>query len=295
MNLERQRIGIIGLGLLGAAINQRLQGAGYDTIGFDIDPAACERFQAEGGISMSSPAAVFAEVETVIFSLPNSDVVGELLSDLSESLNSNQTIIDTTTGDPDQMKGFADELAKRGVRYLESNVAGSSMQLASGEAVLILGGDQESVSANLEILTALSHRQFHMGDAGCGARFKLVHNLVLGLHRAVLAEGLAFSESLGFDPSLTLEVLRQTPAASKTMESKGEKMIQQEYSPQAKLSQHLKDVRLILELAQRKGATTPLSQVHRDLLQKAEILGLGNLDNSSIREVYRDSTESTQS
>ena len=72
-------------------------------------------------------------------------------------------------------------------------------------------------------------------------------------------------------------------------------MIQQEYSPQAKLSQHFKDVRLILELAQRKGATTPLSQVHRDLLQKAETLGLGDLDNSSIREVYRDSTESTQS
>lgn len=294
MNSERQRIGIIGLGLLGTAISQRFRGEGFEVVGYDLDPAAGNRLLAEGGVPKSSPGEVFAVTTTIILALPNSDVVAQLLDDVADSLRSSQTIIDTTTGDPDQMTRFAQVLTKRGVHYLEANVAGASTQLANGEAVLLVGGEQESIDACKEILIVLSPRQFYVGDTGCGARFKLVHNLILGLHRAVLAEGLAFAESLGFDLKMTLDVLRQTPAASQVMETKGKKMIEREYSPQAKLAQHLKDVRLILSMASRMGAQTPLSQIHSELLQQAESLGLGNLDNSSIREIFGQAAEEAQ-
>ena len=295
LNSERQSSGIIGLGLLGTAIGRRLLGAGFAIVGFDVDPAACARLLASGGLLKSSPDDVFADTQTIILSLPNSEIVEQLLIDVSDSLRPDQTIINTTTGDPDQMVRIAGELANRGLRYVEANVAGSSVQLAEGQATLLLGGDQQNIAANAELLAALSPKQFHVGGAGFGARFKLVHNLILGLHRAVFAEGLSFAESLGFDPSLTLEILRQTPASSQAMETKGEKMVQREYSPQAKLSQHLKDVRLILSLADRSGANTPLSQLHCELLRQAEALGYGDLDNSSIREVYLESSEETPS
>ncbi len=115
---------------------------------------------------------------------------------------------------------------------------------------------------------------------------KLVVNLVLGLNRAVLAEGLALARALELDWSTCLEVLRAGAAYSAVMDTKGEKMITGDFTPQARLSQHLKDVRLMLEAAQRTGIELPLSNVHRSLLERAAAAGLGDLDNSAVLRAF---------
>jgi len=111
---------------------------------------------------------------------------------------------------------------------------------------------------------------------------KLVTNLVLGLNRAVLAEGLVFAKSIGLSTERALEVLLNSPASSRTMETKGPKMVNSEFAPQAKLSQHLKDVRLILDEAARTSRELPLTALHAQLLERAEAEGYGELDNSVI-------------
>jgi 3-hydroxyisobutyrate dehydrogenase-like beta-hydroxyacid dehydrogenase len=116
---------------------------------------------------------------------------------------------------------------------------------------------------------------------------KLVTNLVLGLNRAALAEGLAFAESLGLDAAASLRVLRSSAAYSRVMDTKGEKMVQGEYTPQARLSQHLKDVRLIRAAGTSAGAELPLSAAHKALLERAVEMGLGDLDNSAVIEAVR--------
>jgi 3-hydroxyisobutyrate dehydrogenase-like beta-hydroxyacid dehydrogenase len=115
---------------------------------------------------------------------------------------------------------------------------------------------------------------------------KLVVNLVLGLNRAVLAEGLALAEACDIDAALALQVLKTTPAYSTAMDTKGPKMVARDFSPQARLSQHLKDVRLIRELARRHGASVPLSEIHERLLDQAVAMGLGDADNSAVLGVY---------
>lgn len=116
---------------------------------------------------------------------------------------------------------------------------------------------------------------------------KLVTNLVLGLNRAALAEGLAFAESLGLDPAMALAVLRESMAYSRIMDTKGPKMVARNFTPEARLSQHLKDVRLIREAAARVGRSLPLSTEHQRLLELAESLGLGDHDNSAILDAIR--------
>ena len=116
---------------------------------------------------------------------------------------------------------------------------------------------------------------------------KLVTNLVLGLNRAALAEGLALGEAIGLEPELTLRVMRESPASSRIMDVKGEKMIHSEFSPDARLSQHLKDVRLILQLGAQAGLPMTMSEAHRAVLEQAEAAGLGCLDNSALIEVLR--------
>ena len=115
---------------------------------------------------------------------------------------------------------------------------------------------------------------------------KLVVNLVLGLNRAVLAEGLALAQSCGIDPAAALEVLKTTPAYSQAMDTKGPQMVRGDFAPVARLAQHLKDVRLIRELAQRHAARIPLSDLHEELLNRAVELGLGEADNSAIIRVF---------
>ena len=107
----------------------------------------------------------------------------------------------------------------------------------------------------------------------------------------MLAEGLMFAKGLGIDPSEALRILQQTPAASAVMETKGPRMVRGDFTPQARLAQHLKDVRLILAASDRANGHTPLSELHRQMLENAIELGLGDLDNSAIIELFRRSTE----
>ena len=126
---------------------------------------------------------------------------------------------------------------------------------------------------------------FHTGPAGTGAKMKLVTNLVLGLNRAALAEGLAFAESIGLDPALSLAVMRGSFAYSRIMDTKGERMIRGDFAADARLSQHLKDVRLIVDIGRHAGLPMPLSAAHREVLEEAETAGYGELDNSAIIKV----------
>jgi 3-hydroxyisobutyrate dehydrogenase-like beta-hydroxyacid dehydrogenase len=150
----------------------------------------------------------------------------------------------------------------------------------------MVGGPADVVGRVVPILAALVRRWHHVGTWGDGTRLKLVTNLVLGLHRAALAEALGLAEAMGLDLATTLAVLRDSAAYSRVMDTKGDKMVRGDFTPQARLSQHLKDVRLILAEGERTGAKLPLSELHRRLLELVESLGLGDLDNSAILRAF---------
>ncbi|MBA3482863.1 MAG: NAD(P)-dependent oxidoreductase, partial [Pirellulales bacterium] len=140
-----------------------------------------------------------------------------------------------------------------------------------------------------DLLDCIAAKTYYVGQWGDGVRMKLVTNLVLGLNRAALAEGLVFAKAVGLSMESALEVLLNSPAYSKTMDAKGPKMVAGDFAPQAKLSQHIKDVELILSEAERGNKALPLSQLHLALLEQAEANGLGDLDNSAIINVIEGS------
>jgi 3-hydroxyisobutyrate dehydrogenase-like beta-hydroxyacid dehydrogenase len=147
------------------------------------------------------------------------------------------------------------------------------------------GGDADVFDRCRELFAKFSREAIHVGPSGSGAKMKLVTNLVLGLNRAALAEGLALAWDLHLNPAETLNVLRRSMAYSRIMDTKGEKMITQDFTPQAKLSQHLKDVRLMLSAS---SIPLPLTETHRQLLEKAEALGFGDADNSALIKAYQE-------
>lgn len=284
---DTTKIGLIGVGLLGSAIAGRLMARGIVVRGFDTNADPLAALAGAGGVAAESAAEVVRSCQTVFLSLPSSDTVLALFERLAPEFQPGQVVIDTSTGDPAQMIAIGDSLALRGVHYVEALVAGSSAQVRSGQVVLFVGGTQEAVSRVATVLAAITETHFHLGPVGTASRFKLVHNLVLGLHRAVLAEGLTFAQSLGFEPGEALRILQQTPAASTVMHTKGQGMVSGDFAPQARLSQHLKDVRLILAEARTSECRTPLSELHQTLLERAVELGFGDADNCAIIEAFR--------
>ena len=273
-------IGVIGLGLLGTALCERLLGAGYNVAVWNRTREKAEPLVARGARWSDSP---LAECDRVVVSLYTTEIVEEVLNQMQSGLRPGQILIDTTTGDPEQTAALGERLAQRGVHYLESPIAASSEQTRQGQAMAIVAGPKDAFATCRDLFDAIAAKTFHVGSAWGGAsKIKLVNNLVLGLNRVSLAEGLVFAKAIGLDPAKTLDVLKEGNSYSVVMDTKGRKMVEGDFSLQAKLSQHAKDVRIILEEAKRGGVSLPLSELHLRLLAEAEAAGFGEQDNCAI-------------
>ena len=284
-------IGLVGLGLVGTAMAGRLLAEGFDVIGFDIDSAKCEHLEQLGGKAVNSPAQVAELTDRIILSLPDTDIVLQVVEGpggILEGKTHPRYIIDTTTGEPDETAALAQRLARQGIYFLDAPFSGSSQQVRDKEIVFMVGGDKTAYEKCTDIFQALGAKVFYLGASGNGSKAKLASNLILGLNRLALAEGLVFASKLGLDPEAFLELLKVTPAYSAAMDVKGKKMLDGDFQPQARLRQHHKDVSIILKYAEKLKQELPLSRVHLDVLKKAIEAGDGNLDNSAvIREIER--------
>jgi 3-hydroxyisobutyrate dehydrogenase-like beta-hydroxyacid dehydrogenase len=280
-------IGLIGVGLVGTALAERLRGAGFPVIGFDTSTEAMDRLRQLGGIAADGPGEVTRRCQRTLISLPDSAIVHRVVTDLRPTLVAGSILVDTTTGDPAHAAALGAALAGSGVDFLDAAICGNSEEVRRREVLVVAGGPASAFSRCTDVFASFARRSFHLGGWGAGLNMKLTTNLVLGLHRAVLAEGLAFAESVGLSPEIALEVLHASSSYSRVMDLKGRKMLTSDFSPQARLSQHLKDVRLMLATGADAGARLPLSDLHRRLLEEAEAAGLGAADNSAIIEVFR--------
>lgn len=283
LNAEKKVIGIIGTGLMGTAVGQRLLDHGYQLRIWNRNRHEAEGLLARGVQWSDNP---LSECSRVIICLYNSDIVRQIVDRFQDGIHPGQVIIDMTTGTPSDAEQMAEYIAERKAIYLEAPVSGSSEQTRRGQVMIMVSGNQAACESCSDLWSILAHSTHYIGPSGTAARIKLVTNLVLGLNRAALAEGLAFAEMIGVDPKSALSVLRNSAAASRAMEVKGDKMINSDFSLQAKLSQHLKDVNIILQLAAQHGRKLPLSQTHQRLLETAEQLGFGEQDNSAIIQAY---------
>jgi 3-hydroxyisobutyrate dehydrogenase-like beta-hydroxyacid dehydrogenase len=278
-------VGLIGAGLLGSAVASRWLQAGVRVVAFDSNPARMHDLKHFGAEAASSAREVFARCQRAALVLPDSAVSRQVLEDAGP-LSSGSIILDMTTGDPEEMVRLGERCAGEGASYLDVTVGGSSAQVHAGDAIVMAGGDPAAFESCGDLLHCFARRIFYLGACGNGARMKLALNLVLGLNRAVLAEGLAFARACGLSASQALEIFRSGPAHSNVMDIKGDKMLNGDFTPQARLSQHRKDVDLILTQAARHSARTPFSELHRSLLRELESAGYGDADNSAIVRAF---------
>ncbi|MBC5766100.1 NAD(P)-dependent oxidoreductase [Ramlibacter albus] len=283
-------IGLVGLGLVGQALGKRLLQAGFAVRGFDLRAEARDAFAARGGTACATVREVGAQCETVVLAVFETRDVQGIVADPGGLLapgSAVQCLVDCSTGDPEQLVALASQLRERDIRFIEAPLSGASTQIEAGEATQLLGGAAIDIRERTALFDALSRRRIHVGPAGMAAKAKLATNLVLGLNRAVLAEGFAYAETLGISPAMFLELVLATPARSAAAEVKGPMMVSGDFAPQSRIRQHLKDVDLMLASARAAGQPLPLSETHASLMRRAVESGDGDLDNAAIVRQWR--------
>jgi len=206
---------------------------------------------------------------------------------LAAAAGTPRTLLNVTTSDPDKVAALAGRIAAKGVTLLEVPISGTSEQIVQGDGVGLIGGERAAMDACADILDAICPKRYFTGAVGNGAKTKLAVNLILGLNRAALAEGLVFAEQLGLEPRAFLEVARGSAAYSQIMDVKGEKYVSRDYQPHGKIVQHLKDVKMMVDYAHRAGQTLPLMEVVQKLLEGNVGHGEGDWDNCAVIEEIR--------
>jgi 3-hydroxyisobutyrate dehydrogenase-like beta-hydroxyacid dehydrogenase len=291
------KIGVIGLGLVGTAIAKRLSSAGYTPIGFDVRPEAREAFASLGFEVTPSLVDMGQSVDCVLLAVFETKDVVSVIESANGLLSGGsvrmiRTLIDCSTGEPEALQALALRLIARGVDFIEAPLSGSSEQIANGEATMLLGGDDVTIHRCARVLNAISPKRIHVGTAGMGANAKLATNLVLGLNRTALAEGMVFAQTLGIDAAKFLDLVLQTPARSGAAEAKGQMMVDSNFAPQSRIRQHLKDVEIMMTAAGQAGQKLPLSEAHAVLMRAAVAAGDGDLDNAAIiQQIQREKSK----
>lgn len=278
-------VGLVGIGLVGSALAEHLLACGTAVVGCDLVPDRRAWLEARGGQAVAAPVEVAERCRRVVLSLLTTDTVIEVVEGprgLLAATVAPEVLIDTTTGDPQKTEDLAARLSARGVALVEATISGSSRQIRDRQALFLTAGDRSAVDRVADLLDALTDRRVYLGPSGSASRAKLATNLVLGLNRLALAEGLAFAECLGLDLGAFLDVLRASPAYSAAVDAKGARMVAGDFAPESRVRQHRKDLQLILDYARRHGQELPLARLHAEVLDRLVDQGHGDLDNAAV-------------
>jgi 3-hydroxyisobutyrate dehydrogenase-like beta-hydroxyacid dehydrogenase len=288
-----EKVGLIGLGLMGGVFATRLQDAGFAVLGYDIDAAKRSAFVQRGGSAAASVGEIGRQCSSVllsVFSIDQVEAVVEGAGGLAGG-RSDSIALCASTCPPDRIAALAERSAARGLTLLDAPVSGTTAQVRSGDGLGLIGGDADAAERVSAVLDAIYPKRFHIGRAGDASKAKLAINLILGINRLGLAEGLVFAERLGLDLGAFLKVARASAAYSQVMDVKGDKMVEGDYTPLSKVSQHLKDVRIMLDEATARGQALPLGAVLADILEACMRHGDGERDNAiTIEEIRRRSS-----
>jgi L-threonate 2-dehydrogenase len=290
---QDEPVGIIGLGLMGTALSERLIGAEIAVIGFDVDSSRCEKLRDNRGIVAASVHELASRTRAIVVAVYSGAEAEALFADIANSPR-HPAIICTTTCSPDEIARLATLAADAGVAFVEAPISGTSAEVRDGTATALVAGEPDAIEAVSRLLDILCPRRMLVGKIGDASRAKLAINLILQNNRAALAEGIVLAERLGLDGQTFLATARQSAAYSRVMDTKGEKMLSRDFRPQSHISQTLKDAELILEEAARQGLHLPVTRTQADLLRAAIAIEGPDSDSSAIIQAIRQTPASAE-
>jgi len=286
------RVAVIGTGRMGSAMVGRLVSAGHDVTVYNRTRARAEAVAADYGLTVApTPREAVANAEVVLVSLADDAAVREAYlgpDGIVAGLGVDTVVADTSTVDPETIRGLEADVARTGSTLLDTPVSGSVSVVESGQILVMAGGDPAGVETVRPALEAFSRRILALGPLGSGATMKLAVNSLVHALNVALAEALVLAEKAGVERSAAYEVFASGATAAPFVLYKRQAYEDPGSTPVAfALDLVAKDLDLASELADRVGAQVPQLTVNRAVVQQALDAGLGEADLSAVAEVFR--------
>jgi len=283
------KVGIVGVGLLGAAVAQRLLAGGHSVRGYDTRREALAALAPRGLEPAPSAAEAATGAEAVFTILPSLATVDAAVrgpGGLVETAAPGATICQMSTISPDLTRALGEAAAARGVGFLDTPMSGTSSMVERGDCTIFVGGDPARAEACRPAFEAIARRTVHVGAVGEAMLAKLATNLLVALNTAAVAEALVLGAKGGLAPARLLEVLKDSAAGSRMLDVRGPLMVEHRFAAQMKLDLILKDFGLMLDEGLRVGAPLPLTSLVRELSKAAVADGRGGEDLAAIVTAY---------
>jgi 3-hydroxyisobutyrate dehydrogenase len=281
------RVGFIGLGIMGSRMAANLVRAGFELTVWNRTASTADEWAARHGAAVaSSPQALASNSDVVISMVVDGDQVESvLLGDEGAGHGAGLLCIDMSTIGPTAARRIGKQLQERGVSFMDAPVTGSSPKAEDGTLTIMAGGSDAELERAMPLLKAMGEVIVHVGEVGSGQQVKVLSNAVSAVNCATLAQALVVGRRGGVDLSALLAVMGAGSANSTMLQLKGEPMLAHDFAPLFKLDHMLKDVLLCLEDARAAGAAFPFAGLAGELYSAGAGRGLGDQDFAAVLEV----------
>jgi 3-hydroxyisobutyrate dehydrogenase-like beta-hydroxyacid dehydrogenase len=281
--------GVIGLGSMGFGAAASLVRAGFATHGYDVVPAARDRFADAGGILVDSPADLAAACDLIAVFVVNADQIEQVVfgSGLVDAAAPGTVFILSATIPPTRAEDFGRRLAAAGMLPVDAPVSGGAAKAAAGAMTIMASGQNAAFDRAGPVLDAIATRVFRLGEApGEGSRMKLVNQHLAGIHIAAAAEALVLAIGMGLDPHQVLDTIRDCAGTSWMFENRGPHIADGDYTPLSAVDIFVKDLGIVVEEAARVGLDPAVAARALEQFRAAAAAGWGRDDDSAVAKVY---------
>lgn len=288
-----EKVGFVGLGIMGAAMAKNLLGAGHDLVVHNRTRAKAEALAEHGAQVADSPGEVAQKCGVVITMLPGPPDVWQVVAGeggLLDSAQEGSVIVDMSTSSPALARELHRAAKERGVGTLDAPVSGGDVGAAEGTLSIMVGGDEEDFGRALPLFEVMGGTIIHVGGVGTGQTVKACNQIVVALVIEAVSEALVLASRGGANPERVVEALSGGLAASKVLEVKGGKLLSGDFSPGGKAEYHRKDLGIALAAARDHGAVLPATATVDEMFGALIAKGRGGWDHSALVTLVEESS-----
>jgi 3-hydroxyisobutyrate dehydrogenase len=290
MAQHQQKAAVVGLGSMGFGMAQSLLRAGFDVAGCDVSAEAVARFIAVGGRGAADPAEAARDADVAVSVVVNAAQTEAILfgaRGVAETLPQGAVFISSATMDPDVARRLAAKLEASGRFYLDAPISGGAQRAAEGALTILASGSKAAFDKARPALDAMAAKLYELGDAaGQGAAFKMINQLLAGVHIAAASEAMSFAARQGLDLRKVYEVITASAGNSWMFENRMPHVLDADYAARSAVEIFVKDLGIVQDMARARKYPAPLAAAALQMFLMASAMGMGGDDDSSVARVY---------
>jgi len=277
---------VVGLGSMGLGIAGSLLRAGFDVSGCDVSADAMGRFSTLGGDTAQTPGAAANGVDVVISVVVNAMQTEAVLfgpDGAASQMASGGVILSCATMAPDAARAFEKKAQALGLMYLDAPISGGAVRAAAGEMTVMASGAPAAFDRARPVLSAIAAKVYELGDeAGTGAAFKIVNQLLAGVHIAAACEAMTFAAAMGLDLPRVYEVITASAGNSWMFENRVPHILDGDYAARSAVDIFTKDLGIVTDIGRALKFPTPVAAIAMQMFVMTAAAGMGRDDDASV-------------